>query len=89
MGYGNNFNNIFYHLVHAFKWEVNVRNEEKGGNCINKSSRLKLIDRVRICNNTSVSKSRGKWRKKHFFQKLFSFINIVPLKSDTISPTSF
>ena len=39
--------------------------------------------------NTSVNKSRGKWRKKHFFQKLFLFINIVPLKSDTISPTSF
>ena len=27
--------------------------------------------------------------KNIFFQKLFLFINIVPLKSDTISPTSF
>ena len=43
----------------------------------------------RKLNNTSVNKSRSKWRKKHFFQQLFLFINIVPLKSDTISPTPF
>ena len=39
--------------------------------------------------NTSVKSPEVNGEKNIFFQKLFLFINMVPLKSDTISPTSF